>query len=98
MNIQINTIKLKSLSPCKDRLDNWLKHYSIFNGDIIEFLSLTEISAKDKVWVSVRLLPREQLEYFAIDCAFAAAYTAAAAAERERQVDCLIYLIETAKQ
>ncbi len=142
LKIQINTEVIKKLNPCEDRFNNWLMHYSNFNGDILEFLDLDKITAQDKIWLSVRLLPREQLEYFAIDSVFAAteyaadadaaayaaasaaayatyatystsavsaaaavaayaAYAAAyaatdAAAERDRQVDCLAYLIETA--
>jgi hypothetical protein len=72
INIQVNKSVIANLEPCQDRLDNYLAHYSNFNGSILEFLDLEHISSTDKIWVAVRLLPREQLEYFAIDCAFAA--------------------------
>jgi hypothetical protein len=78
LKIQINSAKIKTFKPCKDRFDNWLEHYDGFNGDILEFLALDKITNKDKIWVSVRVLPGEQLEYFAIDSAFAATGYAAA--------------------
>lgn len=68
--------RLKSLKPCKDRWENYLKHYNSFSGDIEEFLVLENISAEDKVWVACRILPRVLVEIFAIDCAFATASTA----------------------
>ena len=53
-----------------------------FNGTIDEFVSLTGISHKDKLWVILSLLTRENIEVFAIDCSVAAAsYAAAAAAD-----------------
>ena len=86
----INTSVIQSLNPCKDRFDNWLMQYKDFNGHILDFLSLEHISAKDKIWVSVRVLDSEILEVFAIDSAFSAfahseeayaAYAADAAAD-----------------
>ncbi len=80
----INTKILRELKPCKDRLENWLLHYKDFEGDFIEFLELEKLTPQDKVWVAVRVLPRELLEVFVIDCASRAllygdtAYTAAA--------------------
>ena len=80
MKLQVNTDKIKALNPCDDRFENWLTHYKNFKGDILEFLSLDKITAKDKIWVSLRLLPVDIIEVFAIDCAFAAANYAVAAA------------------
>jgi hypothetical protein len=82
MKIKINTDIIKSLNPCKNRLDNWLLHYKAFEGDLVEFLDLPDISYADKVWVAVRVMPRFLVEVFAIDCAFNAAaadYAASAA-------------------
>ena len=79
INIQVNKKVIAKMHPCKDRFDNYLANYSSFNGSILEFLDLDKISSIDKIWVTLRLLPQEQLEYFAIDCAFAA-YAAYAAA------------------
>ena len=78
MKLKINTKIIKELNPCQDRLDNWLKYYSDFKGDILDFLELENITAQDKVWVSLKLLPREIVEVFSIDCAFSAAADAAA--------------------
>jgi len=68
----INTKILTALNPCPDRLDNWVKHYNNFNGSIFRFLKLKKITAKDKIWVFLKLTSRENKEYFAIDCAFSA--------------------------
>ena len=78
---RITTDIIKALSPCKDRLANWIENYPMFNGDIIDFLSLDKITPKDKIWVCVRVLPREQIEYFAVDCAVSAAVAYAADAD-----------------
>ena len=100
MLIKVDSQIIASLNPCKDRLDNWTKHYSGFKGDLVKFLDLKDITSQDKIWVAVRLLPRFLAEVFAIDCAVAAnaaaaAYAAAnAAAERQRQIEALIYLIQ----
>jgi hypothetical protein len=143
-NTKINTERIAALKPCAKRFENFKREYPDFDGDILEFLSLEKITSNDKIWVAIRVLPREILEVFAIDCAFSASeyavanydaaeyatayatnciaadavdyaaaaanyaanYTAAAAAaadhaihaydaERERQVNALIYLIES---
>jgi hypothetical protein len=51
----INTIItddfLKSLEPCKDRLDNYLDHYSGKEFSILEFVELDNITWSDKFWV-----------------------------------------------
>jgi hypothetical protein len=111
MRIKISTQRIKKLNPCRDRLDNWLKHYPDFEGGITEFLRLENITPQDKIWVAVRVMPRFLGDMFAIDCAMhaaaaaadaVAAYTgaayaadAAADAERQRQMEALIYLIST---
>jgi hypothetical protein len=76
----INKTMLESLNPCKDRFDNYLEHYSDFNGSFKDFLDLDKISESDKIWVFLKISSQNQLEFFAWDCAFqAAAYDAAAA-------------------
>src|SRR5271170_7192567 len=72
MKIKINTKKLQALNPCRDRLNNWLKYYSDFNEDIIEFLDLPNITSQDKIWVTLKLVSKEILEIFTLDCAFSA--------------------------
>ena len=76
--IKINTEVIKTLNPCEDRFSNWKLHYDCFNGTILDFLELEKITPRDKIWVSVRVLPKELVEIFAIDCAFSASYTDAA--------------------
>lgn len=77
----INKEKLRKLNPCEGRWKNYLKHYSDFEGDIVEFLELEHITPEDKVWVFIRVAPRLLLEIFALDCAFSAVrYSAAYAA------------------
>jgi hypothetical protein len=77
--MKINTKLLTKMKPCQHRLDNWNKHYSTFNGSISKFLDLKEISHSDKIWVSMRLLPRLEVEIFAIDMAVSAQISAYAA-------------------
>lgn len=108
--LKINTKVIASFNPCKGRFDNWKDQYSTFNGDIMELLALENITAKDKIWVAVRLLPRFLIEEFAIDCAVKTAYTAdvayaayaADAYAREKSledsVDALAWLIEDARK
>jgi len=79
-NVTINKEVLKALRPCRGSWENYLKHHADFNGDFLEFLDLENIPAKDKVWVAVRVLPREIVEIFAVDCALAATNHAAYAA------------------
>jgi hypothetical protein len=148
--IKVNTEVIKKLKPCTDRFENWLEHYEKFDGNITEFLSLDQIGCNDKIWVTMRLVPKDLAVTFSIDCVFAAyayytnasaafadaaaaaayaahatydyaaeytaaasyaaSYTASYAAsytatyavgadaadtEKERQIDALIYLIET---
>lgn len=86
LKVHIDKKILKELRPCLSSWENYLKHHADFSGDFLEFLALENIPAKDKVWVAVRVLPREIVEVFAIDCAQSAtnhaaySYSAAAAA------------------
>ena len=73
MKLRINTETIRALNPCLSRFRNWMEHYQSFDGDILKFLKLKNISPQDKVWVVVRILPRELIEVFGIDCAFSAA-------------------------
>jgi hypothetical protein len=88
MKILVNLEVIKSLKPCLNRYENYLKHYTDFEGSLEDFLDLPEVTHNDKLWVSLRLMPRFLAEVFAIDCAaasasasaYAAAYAASAAA------------------
>ena len=66
----INIEYLKSLNPCKDRLNNAIKHYSTFEGDILDVLYLDNISSDDKIWIAIRSLPDNILHRFVIECAY----------------------------
>jgi len=77
MKIRINTQVIEALKPCEDRLVIWLENHKYFDGDIVEFLELEKISLRDKIWVTVRVMPRFSVEVFAIDCALSAASAAA---------------------
>jgi len=77
MKIKVNSKIIKSLLPCEDRLVNYLKHYNELNFDILEFLALDKITTEDKIWVSVRLMPKELVQRFAMDCASRASTYAA---------------------
>jgi len=70
---QINTEIIKSLKPCANRYKVWLENYVDFDGSLLDFLELDKISAKDKIWVAVRVMPIDLIELFAVDCAFRAA-------------------------
>jgi hypothetical protein len=72
MKIRVNTKIIQELNPCKDRLDNWLKHYPKFNQDITKFLHLKNITHTDKLWVALRLISLEMRVIFALDCSFSA--------------------------
>jgi hypothetical protein len=69
MSIVIDASKLADLKPCKDRFDNYLEHYSDFNGSINGFLDLEHITYDDKVWVAQRLLTKEQAVEWSCLCA-----------------------------
>ncbi len=100
--MKINTEIITALKPCKDSFDNYLKHYKDFAGTHEDFVELREISRSDKLWVLIRLMPRFEVEVFAIDCAVAAAASAVNATdyatERERQIEALIYLINNMEE
>lgn len=63
--MKINKKVLEKLNPCTNRLDNYLENYHDREFTINQFLRLKKISHEDKVWVAVRLMPRENLRFFA---------------------------------
>lgn len=56
----ISTEHIKSMNPCADRLDNYLKYHKDFSGTVHEFLSLENITHGDKLWVTLRVLDKKQ--------------------------------------
>lgn len=69
MNIRINTAYIKTLDPCQDRFDNWKKHYDNFDLSLSEFLDLSQITHRDKLWVFFRSIPKHQIPLVAADFA-----------------------------
>ena len=65
----VNIEKISALYPCAARFNNYLTHYEHFRGTLEEFFALDKITHSDKLWVALRLLPRFEVEVFAIDCA-----------------------------
>ena len=66
---KINKAVIAKLKPCKDRFDNYLKHYSDFNGKVEEFIMLENITYSDKVWVMTKLMTKRQNVKWALACA-----------------------------
>ena len=66
----INLEYLKSLKPCEDSLNNAIKYYSKFEGDILDVLYLDNISSEDKIWIASKVLPDNILHRFSIECAY----------------------------
>jgi len=97
MKIKVNSKIIKSLLPCEDRLVNYLKHYNELNFDILEFLALDKITTEDKVWVSVRLMPKELVQRFAMDCASRASTYAAKSSNYDAASDAALAASYAAK-
>lgn len=51
INTVISEEFIKSLSPCSDRLENYLSHYSEKSFSLEKFLKLKKITWRDKFWV-----------------------------------------------
>jgi len=47
--VRINKEIIENLNPCSDRYENYLEHYSDFDGNLEEFFGLVEISHQDKL-------------------------------------------------
>lgn len=58
---------LESLSPCKKRFDNYLKHYGNWSGTLEEFLGLPRLTHDDKIWVFFYSIDREKLNLMIAD-------------------------------
>src|ERR1022692_4227840 len=92
MRVTVNS--LKALNPCKDRFDNnFLIYYPEFNGSFDEFIDLDKISYEDKIWVSRRLLNKNQLVHFGLLCAESVLYIFEEKYPEDKRVrDCIEYL------
>jgi hypothetical protein len=60
---------IKALKPCKDRLDNYVKHYSEKSFTHSQFMGLKNITQEDKIWAALRLIPQAKLRFAAADIA-----------------------------
>jgi hypothetical protein len=60
---------IKALKPCKDRLDNYVKHYSEKSFTHGQFMGLKNITPEDKIWAALRLMPQAKLRFAAADIA-----------------------------
>jgi hypothetical protein len=65
----INRELIATLSPCRDRFDNYIKHYGDRNFTKRQFMGLRNITHEDKLWVAFRLMPKENLRLAAADIA-----------------------------
>lgn len=65
MNKLINYEYIKTLNPCKDRLNNYTTHYATFSGDLTAFFELDHITHRDKLWVALRSMGKKQI----VECA-----------------------------
>ena len=93
--MKITTQLITALNPCKDRLDNYLQHYSNLEFTFDDFIDLEHISYNDKIWVAKQVLNKNQLCHFGLLCAesvlniFESKYP-----EDKRVGDCIRYLIK----
>lgn len=67
--MKINTKIIEKLESPQCLIDNYLKHYSSFEGDLEEFILLENISYSDKVWIFVQLATKKQNVKFSLLCA-----------------------------
>lgn len=67
--MKINTEIIKALNPCDSSFNNYLSHYSDFDGTLEDFILLDNISYSDKVWVFTRLATKKQNIRWALLCA-----------------------------
>jgi len=69
VRMRINKEFLKSLEPCDNRYNNYLEHHSDFDGSFSDFLDLDGIHYEDKLWVTKKILNKNQAVNWSILCA-----------------------------
>lgn len=67
--MKINTEIIRALNLCESGFNNYLNHYSKFDGTIEDFILLGNISYSDKVCVFTRLATKKQNVKWALLCA-----------------------------
>lgn len=65
----VNLEVIKTLNPCKDRLDNYVKFYENKSFTKRHFMGLKNISHQNKLWVAFRLMPKEKVRLATADIA-----------------------------
>jgi len=65
----INKKIISKLKPCKDRFDNYIKHYGTKSFTSGQFMGLKNITQSDKMWVVFRLMKKEYIKLAAADIA-----------------------------
>lgn len=91
--MRINKQILENLKPCENRWKNYLSHYESFDGDFDDFIDFEHVSYDDKIWVSKKVLSKNQLFHFAILCADSVLYIFETKYPNDSRVkDCLEFL------
>ncbi len=67
--IKISRSTISVLRPCKDRLDNYVKHYADREFTPRQFMGLKHITHKDKLWVAFRSLNQKSISLACADIA-----------------------------
>jgi hypothetical protein len=67
--MKINLELISKLEPCKDRLDNYVNFYGNKDFTPAQFMGLKNITQNDKMWVTMRLIPKDKLRLVAADIA-----------------------------
>ena len=68
-SMKISKSVIETLNPCKDRFDNYVEHYGDREFTTRQFMGLKNITQSDKLWVSFRLMPKENIALAAADIA-----------------------------
>jgi hypothetical protein len=62
----INSAAIFKLKPCEDRWINYIKHYDKRSFTPKQFMSLKNITHKDKMWVAFRMIDKASLKLVAL--------------------------------
>ena len=67
--ITVNQKAIAKLNPCKERFDNYIKHYGDRDFTTRQFMGLKNITHSDKLWVAFRMMNRSQINEAVADIA-----------------------------
>ncbi len=65
----VSLTEIKSLNPCQNRLDNYIKFYGERKFTHAQFMGLKSITQEDKMWVAFRLMSKMNIVLAAADIA-----------------------------